>query len=301
MDPANGASPQSEGVPDAEAHPIADQFIRNTSKRRQETGNIMEQHHIPRSVANGTIRVVSGQIAFTEPSTKHKIPRTSLEKPLPLPPLEPLFNDMTLEDDDHYQLRGGSSAHERHDSARETGSEGKRNPHLTNNNTVDLTNTTDTEVHTRRAPAVTHETIHQPVHEVREERISREIHHDHVYHRILPIEQVHVLPARHYVLVDDPISSDRVLKEVSANELPGRVSKYDEQAFAESFTKTLPKKTSSSGPRQFTARSFPGTKGDYKEYVGQNGIPQTERWWVHPPELEQGGLRSGQTEPVYFE
>ena len=57
---------------------------------------------------------------------------------------------------------------------------------------------------------------------------------------------------------------------------------------------------STDGPRRFTARPFRGQEGDYKEYVGKDGIPRTETTWVHPPVLETGAWATGQTAPFHF-
>lgn len=56
------------------------------------------------------------------------------------------------------------------------------------------------------------------------------------------------------------------------------------------------------GLRQFTARKFEGTDGDYKEYKAEKGgHPVTETTWVHHPSIEDGGHRTGQTYPFYFD
>ncbi|KAF2808432.1 uncharacterized protein BDZ99DRAFT_572298 [Mytilinidion resinicola] len=81
---------------------------------------------------------------------------------------------------------------------------------------VDLTNTADTEVHERWAPAVTHETVIPHRHHIREEQIHREIHNHTYLHRIQPVLEFEVLPARHFV----PDSSGQKLVEVSEDELP---------------------------------------------------------------------------------
>ena len=50
-----------------------------------------------------------------------------------------------------------------------------------------------------RYTAVVHETIVPDVHHIRFEQTTREIHHHHVHNRILPIIDVQVLSARHFV------------------------------------------------------------------------------------------------------
>ena len=55
------------------------------------------------------------------------------------------------------------------------------------------------------------------VYNIREEIITKDIHHYDVLHRVQPVVDVEVLPARHYVP-----TADGTLKEVSVDELPGR-------------------------------------------------------------------------------
>ena len=67
------------------------------------------------------------------------------------------------------------------------------------------------------APAVTHEVIHRHIHHVREEQITRDTHDHDVYHRMLPVVDVEVLPARHFL----PAEGGGLL-EIEADEAPGR-------------------------------------------------------------------------------
>ncbi|KAF3067247.1 hypothetical protein GL218_08460 [Daldinia childiae] len=64
---------------------------------------------------------------------------------------------------------------------------------------IDLKDTVDTDETITYAPAVTHEIIQPQVHEILEEQIYREIHNHDVYHRIQPVYEVEILPARHFV------------------------------------------------------------------------------------------------------
>lgn len=158
---------------------------------------------------------------------------------------------------------------------------------------LDLKDSKDTTVHEVWAPAVTHETITHPVHEIREERITREIHEDHVYHRILPITDVQVLPARHFVRTDSGLKEMKIEEKVL-----GRARKQAQRLVDKGFSRHDANDTFV--PKQFTARKFEGTDGDYKESNTPDGYTQTERWWVHPPTLETGAMESGQTQPFYL-
>ncbi|KAK0120406.1 hypothetical protein ONS96_010621 [Cadophora gregata f. sp. sojae] len=75
---------------------------------------------------------------------------------------------------------------------------------------VDQSNTVDTDVTTKTLPAVTHEHVTPVRHEVREERVVREIHTHEVRHHVLPVLDTEILPTRHYV----PSSDGKGLVEI---------------------------------------------------------------------------------------
>ncbi|KAL8972602.1 MAG: hypothetical protein Q9183_000460 [Haloplaca sp. 2 TL-2023] len=152
--------------------------------------------------------------------------------------------------------------------------------------------TYDTEVVEKVAPAVIHETIHKDIHHVREEHITQEIHTHDVYHRILPVVDVEVLPPRHFLPVEGG-----GLVEISGKEVPGRGRNW---VIAETASKIPSDQPGSTKPREFSARQFPGTEGDAIKYITPEGHEKTEQTWVHPPELETGGRDSGQTWPMEF-
>ncbi|KAJ9129546.1 hypothetical protein NKR19_g10321 [Coniochaeta hoffmannii] len=64
---------------------------------------------------------------------------------------------------------------------------------------MNLHNTEDVDQTTNYARPVTKEIVKPVVHEQVEEHITREIHAHDVYHKILPVRDVEVLPARHWV------------------------------------------------------------------------------------------------------
>jgi hypothetical protein len=88
---------------------------------------------------------------------------------------------------------------------------------------ITLDGITDTLRHTHLAPAVTHETVRPLVHNIQREQVTHEIHNTDIYHRILPIKDVELLPARHFVR-----SSTDNLIEISSP-FPPEVS-YDKAA-----------------------------------------------------------------------
>lgn len=216
---------------------------------------------------------------------KHNyIPRSSLDKPLPYPPAE---------------QQNGVDTHEypplrRKDSFRNSKQSVERE--LGVSGLLDLSNTEDTVVHEWISPAVVHEVIREDRHEIIHRPIEREIHEHDVFHRILPVQEVEVLPARHFVQDENGRR-----KEVSPKHLPERDTEYTQRLLTECFKDTLPKTKMGSKPRQFTARDFRGTEGEYGEYQIPGGPLRSDRWWVHPPTLETGGQETGQTYPFHFD
>ena len=140
--------------------------------------------------------------------------------------------------------------------------------------------------------AVVHETVHKNVHYVREEQITKEIHTHDVYHRILPIIDVEVLPPRHFLPVEGG-----GLVEISGKEVPGRGNNW---VVAETASKIPSDQPAPQSLRPFSARQFIGTEGDAVRYQMPDGHERTEQTWVHPPELETGGRDTGQTWPMEF-
>ncbi|MCJ1470375.1 hypothetical protein MMC07_009020 [Pseudocyphellaria aurata] len=154
-------------------------------------------------------------------------------------------------------------------------------------------NTINTEVIETFAPAVVHETVHQDIHHIREEVITREIHTHDVYHRILPVIDVEVLPPRHFLPVEGG-----GLVEISGSEVPGRGQNW---VIAETASKIPSDQRAPKATNRFSARGFAGNEGDSKRYITPEGVEKTEQTWVHPPELETGGRDTGQTWPLRFE
>jgi hypothetical protein len=158
---------------------------------------------------------------------------------------------------------------------------------------LDFTNSTDTDVQTRYAPAVTHETVVPEVRHVEEEVVTREIHNHDVYHRILPIKDVEVLSAKHFV---------RSPSTGNLTEIPAPVGREGEHQ----NWKIVPTEHGHSGwqpagPRLFTARTFKADEGMAKEYIGEDGVPRTEMTWIHHPTVQDGGRIAGQTEALFLD
>lgn len=250
---------------------------------------------ISRKPVDTTSSISSGPVApaSAPPMAPVDIPSqtASLNKPLPAaPPAEPVtvpprvpVPDQNIQDP-IYRLKDKQIA-----------------PQLAR--MIDLTNSEETDVHEKWAPAVTHETVHRQIHHVREERITREIHNHHIIHRVLPIIDVEVLPPRHLI----PTHGGGFV-EVAEEHIPGRTvadrartnHAMRNWVIAELASKLPSSEPAHVGPRPFTARRFADGEGDPKRYVGPDGVERTEQWWVHPPTVDDGARLTGQTVPMHF-
>lgn len=173
----------------------------------------------------------------------------------------------------------------------------------------------DTTVETKQARAVTHETVHQDVHEIRKEEITRDIHTHDVLHRVLPIRHVETLPSRHFVTTADGDG----LVEVEEKDVPGRVvsqgtspdenlPKTPSEDYANPPERSMSKEPSKDplGRRKrnpfSSAREFvfwdDNWDDDTKDMT--DGVERTSETIIHPPELETAGRDTGQTAPMHF-
>lgn len=162
---------------------------------------------------------------------------------------------------------------------------------------IDMSNTEETHMDVSWSPAVTKEMQIVNSHELVHEAITREIHDHHYHHRILPVIDLEVLPPRHFVLAEGGGYT-----EISEAEIPGGGNTEElQQIVKDAVTSLLPKQTEdATNPRQFTARTFEDTEGDFEDHTTPEGVRRTERRWVYPPSPEEGGRETGQTQPMYF-
>ncbi|KAM3415177.1 hypothetical protein BST61_g10297 [Cercospora zeina] len=221
---------------------------------------------------------------------------TSLDKPLPPPPGGQQLNKfepdaLTSDSQPNYLVQGSST------------------PIRLSDHGISLTNTTDTTIYTTQAPAVTHEEVIVNTHEHITEAITREIHAHDVYHRVLPIIDIEVLPPRHFI--ESP--SDGSRREISAEDAPGgKEMHWDlQRAMQEAVDREVERKCSllrgehghwfrADGRRKFTAVDFDpdGTRGDSREVAAEDGTEYSQRTWVHWPVLEED---VGQTRAFHFD
>lgn len=251
----------------AESHSLTRKPVYNNLRKSQDATRPMTPENRKTSIDDGNRRVK----------------RSSLDKPLPAAPSDEFMSGLG---------KGSADQGLGHHTGEFLVKDAKEPVSL--KGIVDLSNTEDTTLHETWAPAVTHETVVQNVHHVREERITREIHNHHVFHRILPIVDIEVLPARHFVPIEGGYA------EIHEDEVPGRTGQNAQWLIAETVSKLMPKSTGPLIPHQFTARKFEGTDGDYREYMAPEGFPRTETVWVHPPTIETGAMETGQSYPFYI-
>jgi len=239
--------------------------------------------------ARGNISNLSREVPHT--SDIELAPRrSSLDKPLPLTPGAMMSQDRQLSANSRAFSDASSDADDflaraKQDSAGPFDLSG-----------VDVKKEEDTvSLHEYHAPAVTHQIIKEERHEVFQKVITRETHDYHIYHRILPIIDIEVLPARHFVPVDEGYV------EIAEEELPGRTRDKVNWAIAEMVSKRTPAESREAAiARHFTARKFAGSEGDDKEYIGPEGHPVQEKWWVYPPTVADDSYRAGQSYPFHF-
>lgn len=141
-----------------------------------------------------------------------------------------------------------------------------------------------------------HEVVLPTVHHIRHEVVTREIHTHEYFHRILPIIDVEVLPTRHFV---PSRSQPGTFEELAAESLPqSTIDKYTSRNWVLAETVSKSRETPLPGRRRFTAKEFPGTEGDYREWTGEDGIPRTKTTWVHWPVINDVLYKDGLTQPV---
>ncbi|KXT18205.1 hypothetical protein AC579_2919 [Pseudocercospora musae] len=169
---------------------------------------------------------------------------------------------------------------------------------------VHLANTEDTRQYTSYAPAVTHNTTIVDTHEIVHQQITREIHNYDVFHRVLPVMQVEVLPPRHYV--PHPTLPGQLM-EISPKQIVGgeeahwNMQKVMQEALDNNLSLQSSANNEFTGRRPFTARTFDGSEGDFKAFQDEDGYKYTEQTWVHYPTLQDGGMKTGQTEAFHLD
>ncbi|KAK3319610.1 hypothetical protein B0T19DRAFT_445414 [Cercophora scortea] len=138
--------------------------------------------------------------------------------------------------------------------------------------------TVDSEQTTSIAAPITHETVNPHVHEIKEERITREIHTHDVYHRVQPVIDVEIKPTRHLV----PDGKGRLV-EVAEKDLPDCTGTNQEWYIAKRIAHG--DQSASRDPPELARAKNEGEK----KFTTAEGIERTETTVVHPPTLEAQG------------
>jgi hypothetical protein len=237
----------------------------------------------------GNISNLSREVPLVS-DTKLAPRRSSLDKPLPLTPGAMMSQDRQLS----ANSRAFSDVSSDADDFLARAKQDPAGPFDLSG--VDVKKEEDTvSLHEHHAPAVTHQLIKKERHEVFQKVITRETHDYHIYHRILPIIDIEVLPARHFV----PVQEGYV--EIAEEELPGRTRDKVNWAIAEMVSKrTVAESRENAIARHFSARKFAGSEGDDKQYIGPEGHPVQEKWWVYPPTVADDSYRAGESYPFHF-
>lgn len=172
--------------------------------------------------------------------------------------------------------------------------------------------------------AVLHEHVTPTRREIHEEVLTREIHNHDVYHRVLPVIETEILPAKHYVRSQDGKTLVEIPEsEVSRHTVTGKLdqgwhlSKPGPSMISSGCEIASRASTDSApdgpviglargGPRSrpggnSTALSIKSSKREpilstKQESTTKDGVPKTEYVWRHPPVFE---TVSGQTQPVH--
>jgi hypothetical protein len=139
-------------------------------------------------------------------------------------------------------------------------------------------------------PAVINEIIKPHEHEIITERVHRDIHNYEVYHRIQPVLDTEILPARHFV----PSSSQSHLIEVSEQDLPDCTG--DNQPWIVGERKSPANEQFHTPQAQLTEPKA----GGYQTFTTPEGFERKQTTWLHPAELEDMGGYDGPVMPVHF-
>lgn len=151
---------------------------------------------------------------------------------------------------------------------------------------IDLTNTTETHLHEHYDPAVTKEVIKPTMHEIRQEQITREIHNHDIFHRILPVKDVEIIPSRHF------------MRDEAGNvqEIPASAVPYGTNTVLE-VKNVVNEKNYHLVPRRFTASTLEGFAEDFADRVDPDGVTRSHTTWIHSPVIQNMGRETGQTVP----
>lgn len=140
-------------------------------------------------------------------------------------------------------------------------------------------------------------------HHVTHERITREIHNHDVFHRILPVIDVEILPTKHYIV--DP-RHPGILKEIPESEAPAR-NNWSITTNLKLAPDGLAKPKDPSSNEALAAIRQCRHEGkdarqpvltNKRSYMTEHGVMRTEYFWKHPPTLDMSLYNQGKTAPL---
>lgn len=141
-----------------------------------------------------------------------------------------------------------------------------------------------------------HEFVQPIVHHITEERITREIHTHDVFHRILPVIDVEILPTKHYI--PDPHRAGALL-EIPESMVPARHGNWQISVSSQIASAGA---VASNAVNLFhrAHESQEPVLSSKKTYITKEGYPKTEYVWRHPPVLEPAAYAPGATMPMHM-
>lgn len=155
--------------------------------------------------------------------------------------------------------------------------------------------TCDTTIHERWAPAVTHNTVVRNVHDARNEHITRHIHKHDFYHRMLPINEIEVLPARHVIL------RDGAFVELNEDEIPDQTRSDIERELPEILKEAMEGNESIYMPDGLPTPVSPARQGYHEEYRTDTGLQRAETQWIYPSDVEQSRAGTQQRNTIVMD
>ncbi|KAI9732303.1 MAG: hypothetical protein M1834_001510 [Cirrosporium novae-zelandiae] len=150
---------------------------------------------------------------------------------------------------------------------------------------IDLNDIIDTEMD---PPAVIRVTIQKEIHHTQERRTSHETNTQDIYRRVLPVVDLRVLPAKHFI---SGVNGELV--EIDEKDVPTLNSKKWPITEAPA---TVPEKRSG----RSSAGQFAETDRDPKRYAPPSGHERADQAWAYPPNSMTGG-RDMQKRPFNFQ
>ncbi|KAH9885734.1 hypothetical protein F4778DRAFT_760383 [Xylariomycetidae sp. FL2044] len=151
------------------------------------------------------------------------------------------------------------------------------------------TRQSDVDKDTTYAPAVTHETVHSQIREEIQERIYRDIHTYDVYHRVQPIHDVEILPARHFIL-----DSNEQPVEVDEAALPECTGPNQRWRIETTEPPSAPLPPKDSDELRVVKKSEP-----IRSQTAE-GFERVEETIIHPPTLDDSSLFGVPVMPIHF-